>query len=80
LQLLAGTARISRFNILVRFLVRARCFYASFWFVYLLPIGLSCFHQDDSVLKTVAATLAQVKCACCSEQEWLSLRDKYFPQ
>jgi hypothetical protein len=37
-------------------------------------------YQDDSVLKTVATTLAQVKSAASSEQDWLSLRDKFFPQ
>jgi hypothetical protein len=39
----------------------------------------SSYVQDDSVLKVVAATLAKVKGAS-SEQEWQSVRDKFFPQ
>jgi hypothetical protein len=81
LQLLAGTARISRFNILLRFLVKCRAITLPvknvFYSVYFAP---HIAFQDDSVLKTVAATLAHVKGAGCSEQEWLTLRDKFFPQ
>jgi hypothetical protein len=43
-------------------------------------INDSFLFQDDSVLKTVAATLSLTKDVACNEQEWLKLRDTFFPQ
>ena len=43
-------------------------------------INDSFLFQDDSVLKTVAATLSLTKDVACNEQEWMKLRDTFFPK